>query len=63
MQTCTGCQETKGFDSFFRDKRKLNGYMPRCKVCKGNYWKKWRRENPDFDRLRYWANKDTEEFM
>ena len=22
--------------------------------------KKWRRENPDFDRLRYWANKDTE---
>lgn len=34
MKICTGCNEAKPLTDFFRDLRKANAYMSRCKVCK-----------------------------
>jgi hypothetical protein len=60
VQTCTGCKETKPLSEFFRDKRHPNKYMPRCKACKAENFRKWKKRNPDFDRKRYWANREKE---
>lgn len=60
MKICTGCNEAKPLTDFFRDLRKANAYMSRCKVCKRDIYRKWRKNNPDFDRKRYWAIRDSE---
>ncbi len=56
-QVCTGCKVEKPIESFFRDKRKANGRMPRCSACKAQAYKDWRRRNPDFEKRRYAAQR------
>lgn len=60
MKTCTGCKQTKPLDGFFRDTRKPGHLMSRCKVCKAQTWRNWKKKNPDFDSKRYWQNRDSE---
>ena len=60
MKTCTGCKETKPLNDFFRDKRHPTKHMPRCKVCKAENFRRWKKRNPGFDKRRYWANREKE---
>lgn len=59
MKTCTGCNEAKPLTEFFRDKRRENGRMARCRRCKVAAVRRWAKAT-DFDRKRYWANRDSE---
>lgn len=61
MKACTGCKETKPLSDFFRDKRHPTKYMPRCKSCKAQYFRNWKKRNPGFDRRRYLENKPHEQ--
>lgn len=60
MKTCTGCKETKPLNSFFVDSRKPGRHMSRCKSCKAQTWRNWKKNNPGFDSKRYWQNRDNE---
>jgi hypothetical protein len=60
VKTCTGCKETKPLTEFFRDKRKKNGLMARCKHCKTQSYRQWKAANPGADKRRYWTHRDSE---
>lgn len=60
MKRCTKCCALKPLSEFFRDRAKRHGYMAQCKVCKKAAFKKWKAKKPDFDRRRYWGNRDYE---
>lgn len=60
MKTCTGCKESKPLTEFFRDTRRENGLMARCKFCKTTSYRAWKRANPGVDKARYWAKRDSE---
>ena len=60
MKTCTGCKEVKPLSDFFRDKRHPTKHMPRCKACKAENFRRWKKRHPDFDKHRYWANREKE---
>lgn len=60
MQTCTGCKETKPLSDFFRDKRHPTKHMSRCKICKAETWRQWKKRNPGFDKKRYQSNRAKE---
>lgn len=60
MKTCTHCKESKPLTEFFSDKRRKDGRMARCKSCKTESYRAWRRANPDADKHRYWSNRESE---
>ena len=60
MRTCTKCGETKPFTAFWPDRSKKQGYMARCKNCKGAERRAWRQRHPNHDRDRYQANRARE---
>lgn len=45
-QRCSKCEETKGFDGFYRHPRSFNGFMAACKECTKAAVKLRRRTNP-----------------
>ena len=59
MKTCTSCKEAKPITEFFHDKRRPNGRMARCKLCKMAAHSRYRKER-GYDELRYWKNPQAE---
>lgn len=54
-KTCTVCHQNKPIDQFWRDNRRLNGRMSRCKSCKTRIFNKYRKQR-GYDKTRYWKN-------
>jgi hypothetical protein len=60
VRTCTVCNKAKPLTEFFRDRSKKHGYQARCKPCKARKFREWRKANPEYNRNRYWSNRDYE---
>ena len=60
MRTCTACKETKPVTEYWPDRRRKSGLMARCKSCKTQDRRTWRQRNPEADKLRYWADPQSE---
>jgi hypothetical protein len=60
VRTCSKCGESKPLSEFWRDKRKRDGYMVRCKRCKTADIRAWFKAHPENHKERYWANRDLE---
>lgn len=56
MRTCTKCGEAKPLSAYWPDKRRKSGLQARCKDCRSEDRRAWRKRNPDADKKRYWAN-------
>lgn len=59
MKTCTRCNEAKPLDQFHRDKRRVSGREARCKACKTELHRAYRKAN-GYDRKRYQKNPQGE---
>lgn len=56
MRTCTKCKITKPLNAFNADRR--NGQaMSRCKDCRREECKSWRKSKPNYEKERYQADK------
>ena len=55
MKTCTTCKKEKALDDFFRDNRRPEGRMARCKSCKGKAHREYVKAT-GYDRKRYWKD-------
>ena len=62
MKTCTQCQQTKPFDSFYKRLRSPDGLEAWCKVCRLAHNRNWFHKNKDrhseLTRSWYERNKD-----
>jgi hypothetical protein len=47
VKSCKECKELKILSEFAKDSRMKEGYSNQCKVCRNNYQRKYRTENPD----------------
>lgn len=59
MKRCTGCEVEKPLDSFWRDNRRPEGRLSRCKTCKTAATNRFRKEQ-GYDKTRYWRNPEGE---
>ena len=50
VKTCTKCGVEKDCSEFHKDKGKSMGVSSICKVCRCEYFKGWRKDNPDYDK-------------
>lgn len=57
---CTGCKKDKPESEFWRDNRR-NRKMSRCRACKREYMRGYRKRRPDMDKDRYWKDPDSEQ--
>lgn len=60
MKTCTKCKREIPTDAFYRDRRRPNGRMSRCKQCKKAAYSRWYAMHPDINQKRYKENRDRE---
>lgn len=54
QKTCNKCLKTKPLSEFHKAKDRYgrDGYYSQCKQCKSEYWKQWRKANPEQARQR-----------
>lgn len=62
MKRCTSCLQEKPLTEFWADKRRPNGRLAKCKECKTAKIVAWRQSQPDLNKRRYWANRDSERY-
>lgn len=62
MKNCNVCHKVKEYGFFFKDKQRLDGYLPRCKDCDREYTRKKRVDNSssykEKDKRYYLLNKE-----
>ena len=51
MKTCSRCGQVKPLDSFHKDKSRRDGRRDICKECAQEYYRNWKRTNPDRARV------------
>ena len=57
LKECTGCKVEKPLTEFNVNRRsKSGGFMSRCKSCRREECKIWRKRRPDYERNRYLGN-------
>jgi hypothetical protein len=61
MKICTKCGLEKQDSEFSKDRRKPDKLMTRCKTCRKEQNDKWKKQNPKYEHIRYWQNKDREQ--
>ncbi len=44
---CKNCKRFLSNDNFYKDNKRKNGLMSKCKSCVSEYKKDWRIKNPD----------------
>lgn len=54
-KTCTKCLQEKPLSEFWADRSKKHGLSSRCKTCKAELYKKYRKER-GYDAKMYWKN-------
>lgn len=59
MKTCTKCRVDKPLAKFWPDKRRKSGRMARCKRCKVDDARDYRRARPELGKAIYLRNKDA----
>lgn len=47
MKKCTVCNQEKPFESFYKNKRRKDGYASACKVCSDEQNRQTRHKNPE----------------
>ena len=60
QKQCTKCKEWKNYDQFYALKKRRDGLNSHCKKCQNEAGKKWRTDNPDCHKNRYWKNPEKE---
>ena len=55
MKTCTRCKTEKPLSEFYADNRRKDGKLSRCKTCKNEMLRQYRKER-GYDHRRYWKN-------
>lgn len=60
VKICTGCLTEKPLSEFYHDRRYPNRHMSRCKSCRAEKARAWRKKNPQAEKDRYWKNRDRE---
>ena len=61
MKTCTGCLLEMPISAFWKDNRGYgDGLGSRCKACKRDYARAYRKSRPDIEHRRYWTNPSGE---
>lgn len=56
LKHCSRCNQDLSVISFNKDLRKPNRLMSRCKTCRDDQSRVWRRSNPNYETQRYWHN-------
>ena len=47
MKQCSECKKTKPLKEFNKNRKAPDGYQYKCKKCQSDYFKWWRKKNPD----------------
>lgn len=65
MKTCTKCQQTKGFDGFYKRSRSPDGFEAWCKVCRLEHNRQWVAKNKDRhgELTRSWYNRNKDQHL
>ncbi|MFF7555528.1 hypothetical protein ACFZA9_21880 [Streptomyces olivaceus] len=61
MKTCTTCKKSKPEREFNKNATKSGGLQDKCKKCAKEYYKNWRKNNPDYHPAWYKRKASTEE--